>query len=138
MLYRIVNSTSHASPEIRTQKSALHDVLVKEPEQEEPTWVMLPGDAADLGRCRRGVEPLRIVIMTQHDRQIAAPAVKPSDGMWTAAHAARRRGLLVLPVDQRCYTSNPAAVLCAPATRPDHRHRSGPSHQSDLFTNPPR
>jgi hypothetical protein len=32
------------------------------------TWVMTAEDAADLGRCRRGVEPLRIVIMPQHDR----------------------------------------------------------------------
>jgi hypothetical protein len=26
------------------------------------------GDSADLGRSRRGIEPLRIVIMPQHDR----------------------------------------------------------------------
>jgi hypothetical protein len=45
------------------------DVVVKELEQEEPTVAMSPGDAADLGRCCRGVEPLRIVIMPQHDRQ---------------------------------------------------------------------
>ena len=34
-------------------------------------------DAADLGRCRRGVEPMRVVIMPQDYRQIAAPAVEP-------------------------------------------------------------
>ena len=45
------------------------DVVVKELEQEEPTVAMSPEDAADLGRCRRGVEPLRIVVMPQHDRQ---------------------------------------------------------------------
>jgi hypothetical protein len=39
------------------------EVVVKEPEQEEPTVAMSPSDAADLGRCRRGVEPLRIVVM---------------------------------------------------------------------------
>jgi hypothetical protein len=38
---------------------------------------MSPSDAADLGRCRRGVEPLRIVVMPQHDRQITAPSVEP-------------------------------------------------------------
>ena len=45
------------------------DVVVKELEQEEPTVAMTAEDAADLGRCRRGVEPLRIVVMPQHDRQ---------------------------------------------------------------------
>ena len=45
------------------------DLVVKELEQEEPAVAMLAGDAADLGRCRRGVEPLRIVIMPQQDRQ---------------------------------------------------------------------
>ena len=37
---------------------------------------MTADDAADLGR-RRGVEPLRIVIMPQHDRQVIAPEVEP-------------------------------------------------------------
>jgi hypothetical protein len=50
---------------------------VKSLEHEEPAWAMSPGDAADLGRCRRGVEPLRIVIMPQHDRQIVTPAIEP-------------------------------------------------------------
>jgi hypothetical protein len=49
------------------------DLVMKELEQEAPTVAMSPGDAADLGRCRRGVEPLRIVVMPEHDRQIAAP-----------------------------------------------------------------
>jgi hypothetical protein len=34
---------------------------VKGLEQEEPDVAMTADDAADLGRCRRGVEPLRIV-----------------------------------------------------------------------------
>ena len=34
-------------------------------------------DAAAHGRCRRGVEPLRIVIMPQHDRQVIASEVEP-------------------------------------------------------------
>ena len=54
------------------------DVVVKELEQEEPTVAMSPDDAADLGQCRRGVEPLRIVIMPQHDRQaITSPVIGP-------------------------------------------------------------
>ena len=44
------------------------DVVLKDLAQEEPAWAMTADDAADLGRCRRGVEPLRIVIMPQHDR----------------------------------------------------------------------
>ena len=39
---------------------------------------MVAEDAADLGRCRRGVEPLRIVIMPQQDQQaIISPIVEP-------------------------------------------------------------
>jgi hypothetical protein len=45
------------------------DVALKELEQEQPVVVMLPDDAADLGRHRRGVEPLRIVVMPQQDQQ---------------------------------------------------------------------
>ena len=41
------------------------DVLIKKLGQEEPTWEMLPADAAELGRCRRGIEPLRVVVMPQ-------------------------------------------------------------------------
>ena len=40
--------------------------------------VMSPRDVADLGRCRRGVEPLRIVVMPQHDQQATTlPAIEP-------------------------------------------------------------
>ena len=39
------------------------DVVVKVLEQEEQTVAMLPGDAADFGQCRRGVESLRVVIL---------------------------------------------------------------------------
>jgi hypothetical protein len=31
--------------------------------QEVPTWAMTAEDAAALGQCRRGVEPLRIVVV---------------------------------------------------------------------------
>jgi hypothetical protein len=44
------------------------NAVVKELEQEAPTVAMSPADAADLGRCRRSVEPLRIVVMPQYDR----------------------------------------------------------------------
>jgi hypothetical protein len=42
-------------------------VLIKKPGQGGPTWEMLPDDAAELGQCRRGVEPLRVVVMPQHE-----------------------------------------------------------------------
>ena len=57
------------------------DVVVKGLEREEPMVAMSPGDATDLGRCRRGIEPLRIVIMPQRDRQIAAPVVEQLAGV---------------------------------------------------------
>jgi hypothetical protein len=44
-------------------------VVLKDLAQEEPTVAMTAEDATDLGRCRRGVEPLRIVVMSQYDRQ---------------------------------------------------------------------
>jgi hypothetical protein len=53
------------------------DVVVKALENEEPIVAMSPADAADLGRYRRGVEPLRIVVMAQHDRQFATPMIEP-------------------------------------------------------------
>jgi hypothetical protein len=52
------------------------EVVVKSLEREEPAVAMSPDEAADLGQCRRGVEPLRIVIMPQHDRQMIAPEVE--------------------------------------------------------------
>ncbi len=51
------------------------DLVIKELEQEAPTVAMSPSDAADLGRCRRGVEPLRIVVMPQQERQVASPII---------------------------------------------------------------
>jgi hypothetical protein len=53
------------------------DVVVKSLEQEAPTVAVSPADAADLGRCRRGIEPLRVILMPQHERQIAVPEVEP-------------------------------------------------------------
>ena len=52
---------SHEGIDRREVHEGLHrrgpDAIVKELQHEEPTWVMSPADAADLGRCRRGVEP---------------------------------------------------------------------------------
>jgi hypothetical protein len=54
------------------------DVEVKSLEHEAQTVAMTAEDAADLGRCRRGVEPLRIVILPQHDQQaIISPIIEP-------------------------------------------------------------
>src|SRR5580704_12766757 len=53
------------------------DVVVKSLEQEVPTVAMTADDAVDLGSHRRGVEPLRIAVMPQHDRQIALPVIEP-------------------------------------------------------------
>jgi hypothetical protein len=54
------------------------DAVVKELEQEKPTVAMTADVAADLGRCRRGIEPLRIVVMPQHDREaITSTVIQP-------------------------------------------------------------
>jgi hypothetical protein len=42
-----------------------HEALLKDLALEEPMWAMTPDDAADLGMRRRGVEPLRIMVMPQ-------------------------------------------------------------------------
>jgi hypothetical protein len=50
-------------------------VVLKDLEQEEATWTMSADDAADLGSRRRGVEPLRITIISQRvQRLTVAPA----------------------------------------------------------------
>ena len=50
------------------------EVVMKDLEHEEPTWAMTADDAADLGSRRRGVEPLRVVVMPQRvQRVIVAP-----------------------------------------------------------------
>jgi hypothetical protein len=51
------------------------DLVLKSLEQEEPAVAMTAEDAADLGRCRRSVEPLGIVTMPQHDRQPTASSL---------------------------------------------------------------
>jgi hypothetical protein len=47
------------------------DVALKDPENEEPVWAMTPDDAADLGSRRRGVEPLRILVMPQRITRVS-------------------------------------------------------------------
>jgi hypothetical protein len=41
------------------------DVVLKDLEQEEPTWAMAAHEAAALGSRRRGVEPLQLTVMPQ-------------------------------------------------------------------------
>ena len=56
------------------------DVVVKDLEHEEPTWTMTADDAAELGSRRRGVEPLRIVVMPQRVQRVTvatAPMIEP-------------------------------------------------------------
>ena len=54
------------------------DIVVKDLEAEEPTVAMSARDAANLGRCRRGAEPLRVVILPQRNRSIVmVPIIEP-------------------------------------------------------------
>ena len=50
---------------LQTLRRRRPDVVVKCFEQEAPTLLLMVEDAADLARCRPGVEPLRITIMPQ-------------------------------------------------------------------------
>jgi hypothetical protein len=48
--------------------------------QEEPTWTMTADDAAELGSRRRGVEPLRVLVLPQKITRVAiapAPVIEP-------------------------------------------------------------
>jgi hypothetical protein len=45
------------------------EVVLKNLENEAPTSTMAMDDATDLARFRRGVEPVRIVVLPQRDRQ---------------------------------------------------------------------
>jgi hypothetical protein len=58
-------------------------VVLKEPEQEEPTWVMTAYDAADLGSRRRGVEPLRVLVMPQKITRVTIAPVRVIEPMPT-------------------------------------------------------
>jgi hypothetical protein len=56
-------------------------VVLKDLEQEEPTWVMTAYDAADLGSRRRGVEPLRVLVMPQKITRVTIAPVRVIEGM---------------------------------------------------------
>jgi len=44
-------------------------VVLKNLTAESPTATMMVNDAADLARFRRGVEPLRVVVLPQREQQ---------------------------------------------------------------------
>jgi hypothetical protein len=54
------------------------DVVVKSLEQEQPAVTMTAEDAADLGRRRRGVEPLRIVVMPSRIGRSSCQRLEPT------------------------------------------------------------
>ena len=68
------------------------DVVLKDLEYEEPMWEMTTDDAADLGMRRRGVEPLRMLVMPQRiTRVTVAPGASnprhvhaSSEQVWVA------------------------------------------------------
>lgn len=79
--HRALVMISHEGVARRELQDALRprwpDVVLKNLSDEQPKWEMTPEDAADLGMCRRGVEPLRVVIMPQRIvRVTVAPVVK--------------------------------------------------------------
>jgi hypothetical protein len=56
------------------------DVVLKDLENEKPAWAMTPDEAADLGMRRRGVEPLRILVMPQKISRVTVapmPVIAP-------------------------------------------------------------
>jgi hypothetical protein len=54
------------------------DAVLQEPEWEAPSLAVTPIEAARLGQHRRGVEPLRIVIMPQKcEKADVQPIVEP-------------------------------------------------------------
>jgi hypothetical protein len=57
------------------------DVVLKDLAQEEPAWVMTADDAADLGSRRRGVEPLRVLVMPQKITQVTVAPTPVIEGM---------------------------------------------------------
>ena len=73
--HRALVLISHEGVERREVMDVLRrrwpDVALKDLENEEPVWAMTPDDAADLGRRRRGVEPLRILVMPQRITRVS-------------------------------------------------------------------
>jgi hypothetical protein len=56
-------------------------VVLKDLAQEEPMWEMTAYDAADLGSHRRGVEPLRVLVMPQKITRVAVAPTPVIEGM---------------------------------------------------------
>jgi hypothetical protein len=55
-------------------------IVLKDLESEEPVWEMAANDAAGLGSRRRGVEPLRITVMSQKITRVTVahvPVIQP-------------------------------------------------------------
>jgi hypothetical protein len=65
------------------------DVSVGDVGAAEPSWTLATADAAELARVRRGVEPLRIIVLAQHtaagalNRDAARGAPAPIEPMPT-------------------------------------------------------
>ena len=78
--YRALVLVSHDGVERRGVLDVLcrrwPDVVLKDLENEEPTWAMMANDAAALGMCRRGVEPLRILVMPQKITRVTVAAAQ--------------------------------------------------------------
>ena len=85
----------------------LPEVVVKTLEQEQPVVAMVAEDAV-LGRYRRGIEPMRIVVMPRNDQHtINSSIIEPMPA----------RGALI-----RSHLAPRAAIrLCQPV-RPGHGH----------------
>jgi hypothetical protein len=120
------------------------EVVVKTLEQEQPVVAMLPGEAADLGRCRRGVEPLRIVVMPQHDRQgdlktsgLAFDPVPVEIDLSHQLHGAFATARGAVAGDGTCVAVCPTCcpTIARPAARPEISHSLGLPDLPDLFWN---
>ena len=79
--HRALVLISHEGLERREVLGALcrrwPEVVLKDLEHEELTWTMTPDAAAELGNRRRGVEPLRILVMPQRvTRVTVAPMLE--------------------------------------------------------------
>ena len=79
--HRALVLISHEGLERREVLGALcrrwPEVVLKDSEHEELTWTMTPDAAAELGNRRRGVEPLRILVMPQRvTRVTVAPMLE--------------------------------------------------------------
>src|ERR1700693_2566748 len=81
---KVIVLISHAGVDRREMLDVLRrrwpDVVLKDLEHEEPMWGMTPDDAADLGNRRRGLEPLRIMVMPQKTSRVtvaSTPEIAP-------------------------------------------------------------